>query len=78
MAEAVKWYKLAAMQGHADAQYALGMCLHGGGGPGGGPGVLDEAQAARWLRAAAEQEHTEARQTVDALYTPACPASVII
>ncbi len=51
-AEAVKWFRLAAEQGWAPAQLALGTLY------GAGRGVLkDAAEAMRWYRLAAEQGH---------------------
>jgi uncharacterized protein len=48
-AEAVKWYRKAAEQGYAWAQYNLGfMYFHGQGVP------QDYAEAAKWGRKAAE------------------------
>ena len=49
-AEAVKWYRKAADQGYAKAQYNLGVCYtQGTGGP------QDSAEAVKWYRNAAEQ-----------------------
>ena len=49
-AEAVKWFRLAAEQGDAKAQFNLGLMYDNG------EGVLkDEAEAVRWFRLAAEQ-----------------------
>ena len=49
-AEAVRWYRLAADQGYAKAQYTLGvMYAEGRGVP------KDEAEAVRWYRLAADQ-----------------------
>ena len=47
-AEAVRWYRLAADQGHADAQYNLGL-MYAKGVP------EDDAEAVRWYRLAADQ-----------------------
>jgi len=53
-AEAAKWYRKAADQGHAEAQYQLGdlyySTVNGG-----------EAEAAKWYRKAADQGHAEAQ-----------------
>jgi uncharacterized protein len=49
-AEAVKWYRLAAEQGYADAQYNLGLMYDYGNGV-----VQDYAEAVKWYRLAAEQ-----------------------
>ena len=49
-AAAVKWYRRAAEQGHASAQFNLGVMYDGG------QGVLqDYAAAVKWYRRAAEQ-----------------------
>ena len=48
--EAVQWYRLAAEQGYAKAQFNLGlMYAKGRGGP------QDDTEAVRWYRLAAEQ-----------------------
>lgn len=53
--EAVRSFRLAAEQGHADAQYNLGFSYAYG------EGVLkDEGEAIKWFRLAADQEDTEA------------------
>ena len=49
-AEAVRWYRLAAAQGHAAAQFNLGHMLHRGQGV-----AQDYAEAVRWYRLAAAQ-----------------------
>ena len=54
-AEAVKWYRLAAEQGDADAQDKLGVTYAGGEGV-----PQDYAEAVRWYRLAAEQGHYHA------------------
>ncbi len=61
--EAFKWYKKAAEQGDADAQYALG-CLYGG-----GQGVEKNMQEAiKWLKMAAEQGNADAQYLLGLLY----------
>ena len=55
-AEAVKWYRKAAEQGHANAQYALGKCYYEGEGV-----TKDYAEAVKWYRKAAEQGHVHAQ-----------------
>jgi TPR repeat protein len=48
-AEALKWYRLAAEQGHANAQYNLGFMYANG------KGVLEDfAEALKWYRLSAE------------------------
>ena len=49
-AEAVKWYRLAAEQGYAAAQYNLGVMYDNGQGV-----PQDYAEAVKWYRLAAEQ-----------------------
>lgn len=53
--EAVRWFRKAADQGHAEAQFNLGNCYYNGEGV-----ALDRAEAVRWLRKAADQGHDEA------------------
>ena len=48
--KAVRWYRLAAEQGHAYAQYNLGLMYRQGEGV-----PQDDAEAVRWYRLAAEQ-----------------------
>ena len=50
LAEAVKWYRLAAEQGDADAQVELGLCYRKGIGV-----QKDLAEAKRWFQKAAKQ-----------------------
>ena len=55
--EALKWYRLAAEQGHAEGQYLLaGMCV-----------PQDDAQAVSWYLRAAAQEHADAKKYLDQL-----------
>ena len=49
-AEAVKWYRLAAEQGYAEAQSNLGVMYNNGRGV-----PQDDAEAVKWYRLAAEQ-----------------------
>ena len=53
-AEAVKWYRKAAEQGFAAAQYNLGVCYYSGEGV-----AKDAAEAVKWFRKAAEQGFAE-------------------
>jgi hypothetical protein len=48
--EAVRWYRLAAVQGTAGAQVALGICYEEGSGV-----AQNDAEAVRWYRMAADQ-----------------------
>jgi TPR repeat protein len=62
-AEAVKWYRLAAEQGEAKAQFNLGhMAGHGQGGP------QDYAEAAKWFRLAADQGNLKAISSLGFMY----------
>jgi TPR repeat protein len=58
-AAAAEWYRKAAVQGHADAQYALGVTYDTVEG--------DHAAAARWYRKAAAQGHTGAQCQLGAM-----------
>ena len=50
--EAVRWYRMAADQSYARAQYRLGYCYENG------TGVSKDAEeAVRWYRMAADQGH---------------------
>jgi TPR repeat protein len=62
-AEAVKWYRLAAEQGHAHAQFRLGAMYHSGDGV-----PKDQARAAEWYTKAAEQGNAEAQARLGRLY----------
>ena len=55
-AEAVRWYRLAADQGHAAAQLALGNAYKNGQGV-----PQDDAEAFRWYQLAVEQGHFRAQ-----------------
>ncbi len=54
--EAVRHYRAAAEQGHADAMYSLGMMYRDGRGV-----RLSDDEAIRWFRMAAEQGHADAQ-----------------
>ena len=62
--EAVKWWRRAAEQGHAGAQYSLGFfgCEQGLG------AEKDDAAAAMWYRKAAEQGHAQAQCSLGFMY----------
>ena len=61
--EAVKWYRVAAQQGHPSAQYYLGV-MHDK-----GHGVPEDAtEAIKWYRLAAQQGDWEAIVTVAGMY----------
>ena len=62
-AEAARWFRLAAEQGDADAQYNLGVMYANG------KGVLkDAAEAVRWYRLAAEQGLASAQYNLGVMY----------
>ncbi len=54
--EAVKWFRRAAEQNLAQAQYNLGVCYRDGDGV-----AKDEAEVVKWFRKAAEQNYTDAQ-----------------
>ena len=63
LAEAVRWYRMAAEQGHVAAQFSLGVAYMDG-----EAGVLkDPPEAVRWYRMAAEQGHYGAKFTLGGL-----------
>jgi hypothetical protein len=64
-AEAVRWYRKAALQGHAIAQYNLGKCYDYGFGVEKKP-----AEAVRWYRKAAEQGDAHARKRLKEMGVP--------
>jgi hypothetical protein len=59
-AEATKWYRKAAEQGNASAQFGLGVIYS--------TVQQDYAEAAKWLRKAAEQGNSDAQAMLVALY----------
>ena len=62
-AEAAKWYRLAARQGHATAQNNLAaMYAYGRGVP------QDDAEAVRWYRLSAEQRFADAQSNLGLMY----------
>ena len=61
--EAVKWYRKAAEQGHADAQYNLGLAYRYGRGV-----PKDDAEAVKWYWKAAEQGDAEAQGNLGSMY----------
>ena len=62
-AEAVKWYRRAAEQGHAEAQWNLGLAYADG------KGILkDDAEAVKWIHRAAEQEDIYAQTDLGWMY----------
>jgi TPR repeat protein len=63
-AEAARWYRKAAEQGLADAQYNLGIAYRLGRGV-----PKDDAEAFRWFRQSAEQGTALAQAILGAMYT---------
>ena len=56
---AIKWFRLAANQGYAEAQYGLGVIYE--------DELDDEDEAIEWYRLAAEQGHSKAKDMLNAL-----------
>jgi TPR repeat protein len=61
--EAIRWYRLAAEQGYAEAQASLALMYFSGSGV-----EEDHAEAVKWYRLAAEQGHTEAQRFLGTMY----------
>jgi len=61
--KAVEWYTKAAEQGHAIAQFNLGICYYNGEGV-----AKDYVKAAEWYTKAAEQGHAEAQNNLGYCY----------
>jgi len=68
---AVHWYRLAAEQGIAEAQYNLGVMYYEGAGV---PGNL--MQAYKWLALAAAQDHAAAKDNRDIVRDSLTPAQI--
>src|SRR5260370_1425275 len=62
-AEAVKWFRKAAEQNVADAQFSLGVCYANGQGV-----TEDAAESVKWFRKAAEQNYAEAQYNLGVCY----------
>ncbi len=62
-AEAVKWFRKAAEQNVADAQYSLGVCYANGQGV-----TEDDAESVKWFRKAAEQNFADAQYNLGVYY----------
>ena len=63
LTKAVRWYRLAAEQGNAEAQSKLGAMYYLGDGV-----PEDDAEAVRWFQMAAEQGHAEAQTILGLMY----------
>ncbi len=59
----MKWYRRAAEQGHAQAQYNLGLMYANGQGV-----PQDEQEAVKWFRLGAEQGYAIAQYTLGLMY----------
>ena len=62
-AEAVKWFRKAAEQNVADAQFSLGVCYANGQGV-----TEDDAESVKWFRKAAEQNFADAQYNLGVCY----------
>ena len=62
-AEAVKWFRKAAEQNVAAAQFSLGVCYANGRGV-----TKDDAEAVKWFRKAAEQNFADAQYNLGVCY----------
>jgi TPR repeat protein len=60
--EAVKWFRKAAEQNYAPAQFKLGLSYTNR------DGVADQVEAVKWLRKAAEQNYAEAQFNLSVCY----------
>ena len=71
-AEAARWYRLAAEQSHAEAQYNLGLLVYfiGRG------ASQDTTQALMWLSLAASQGNENAQKTLAMVEKQAAPAEI--
>src|SRR6266511_224441 len=61
--EALKWWRKAADQNHATAQYDLGLCYANGQGV-----AKDDVEAMKWYRKAAEQNNAPAQYSLGVCY----------
>ena len=59
----MKWYRKAAEQNYAAAQYNLGLCYEHGEGV-----AADQVEAAKWYRKAAEQNDVDAQYNLGMCY----------
>lgn len=62
-AEGVKWFRRAAEQNYAEAQFIFGLCCEKGEGV-----AKDAVEAAKWHRQAAEQNHADAQNSLGNCY----------
>jgi len=66
----VKWYRKAAEQNYAPAQYNLGLCYEHGNGV-----AANRVEAAKWYRKAAEQNYVDAQFNLGMSYEEADPGT---
>ena len=59
---AVEWWRKAADQGHAEAQYLIGLCHHEKG------TTVDKVSSVEWFRKAAAQGHAKAQHSIGCAY----------
>ena len=71
-AEAARWYRFAAEQGHAEAQYSLGLLIYhiGRGVP------QDNRQALLWINLAVSQGEENAKRALGVVEKKATPADI--
>ncbi len=69
---AVKWYRLAAEQGYADAQFNMGVMYSKGKGV-----PQDYKTAVKWYKLAAEQGYADAQFNLGLMYVIGVPTGVI-
>jgi hypothetical protein len=69
--EAIRWYRLSAVQGNADAQFNLGAMYDNGRGV-----VKDHVRGNMWLNLAADKGNGDAKKYRDALVRTMTPAQV--
>jgi TPR repeat protein len=70
-AEAVKWYRKAAEQNLAEAQYNLGVCFYEGEGV-----AKDQVEAVKWLVLAAAQGLDQAKKNMTVLESKLTPEQI--
>ena len=71
LVEAVKWYRLSAEQGYAEALYALGLAHYTGAGA-----PKDHIRALMWMELAASQGDENALQTRDLIAKKMTPDDI--
>lgn len=71
LTKAAEWYRKAAEQGDADAQYKLGLFYENGYGV-----TQDKEQAMQWYKKAAEQGNENAKKALDKMQSSGMGAAV--